>query len=469
MHRAEEKYGRKPVNPGNPVLDWPSLDDFWKVPAMFPTRSILVCVSILALAGCGERAQLPLEAGFGSDPQLPEPTQTLLPTVNIAPARGWENGQMPQPADGLAVAPFASDLDHPRWIYVLPNGDVLVAESNAPANPPSGGIVGAIERNVMTRAGARTPSADRITLLRDADGDGVVELRTAFLEGLHSPFGMALVEGTLYVANTDAVVAFPYETGQTQITAAGETLTALPAGEVNRHWTKNLIASPDGEHLYVAIGSNSNVAEAGLEIEEGRAAIWQIDRATGEHRIFGSGLRNPVGMDWEPVSGELWTAVNERDELGSDLVPDYMTSVEAGDFFGWPWSYYGDRVDTRVEPARPDMVARAIRPDYALGAHTASLGLSFAQDSGLGPDWESGAYIGQHGSWNRNPHSGYKVIYIPFENGDPAGDPVDVLAGFLDEDGNALGRPVGVTFDQTGALLVADDVGNIIWRVTRDE
>ena len=398
MHRAEEKYGRKPVNPGNPVLDWPSLDDFWKVPAMFPTRSILVCVSILALAGCGERAQLPLEAGFGSDPQLPEPTQTLLPTVNIAPARGWENGQMPQPADGLAVAPFASDLDHPRWIYVLPTG-----------------------------------------------------------------------EGTLYVANTDAVVAFPYETGQTQITAAGETLTALPAGEVNRHWTKNLIASPDGEHLYVAIGSNSNVAEAGLEIEEGRAAIWQIDRATGEHRIFGSGLRNPVGMDWEPVSGELWTAVNERDELGSDLVPDYMTSVEAGDFFGWPWSYYGDRVDTRVEPARPDMVARAIRPDYALGAHTASLGLSFAQDSGLGPDWESGAYIGQHGSWNRNPHSGYKVIYIPFENGDPAGDPVDVLAGFLDEDGNALGRPVGVTFDQTGALLVADDVGNIIWRVTRDE
>lgn len=430
---------------------------------------IVVIAGGIVLVSCGETAQLAEEAGYGRSPALPEPRETLLPTVNIAPARGWPDGGLPIPAEGLAVAPFASDLDHPRWIYVLPNGDVLVAESNAPANPPTGGIVGFIERRVMERAGARTPSADRITLLRDADGDGVVETRTIFLENLHSPFGMALVEGTLYVANTDAVVAFPYEDGQTRIEAEGRILTELPAGEINRHWTKNLIASGDGEHLYVAIGSNSNVAENGLEAEEGRAAIWEIDRTTGEHRIFGSGLRNPVGMDWEPESGILWTAVNERDELGSDLVPDYMTSVEAGDFYGWPWSYFGDRVDTRVEPARPDMVERAMVPDYALGAHTASLGLVFADQSGLGPDWQSGAFIGQHGSWNRVPHSGYKVIYIPFENGEPSGDPVDVLAGFLDEDGNALGRPVGVAFDRTGALLVADDVGNIIWRVTQAE
>lgn len=421
------------------------------------------------LVSCGETARLAEEAGYGPAPVLPEPREGLFPTVNIAPARGWADGQMPAPAEGLSVAPFASDLDHPRWIYVLPNGDVLIAESNAPANPPSGGIVGFIERRVMERAGARTPSADRITLLRDADGDGVVETQTIFLENLHSPFGMALVGDTLYVANTDAVVAFPYETGQTQITAEGRTLTELPAGEINRHWTKNLIASADGAHLYVAIGSNSNIAENGLAAEEGRAAIWQIDRETGEHRVFASGLRNPVGMDWEPVSGILWTAVNERDALGSDLVPDYMTSIRDGDFYGWPWSYFGDRVDTRVEPARPDMVERAQVPDYALGAHTASLGLSFASGSGLGPDWQSGAFIGQHGSWNRVPHSGYKVIYIPFENGEPIGGPVDVLAGFLDEDGNALGRPVGVAFDATGALLVADDVGNIIWRVTRDE
>ncbi|MEE2566283.1 PQQ-dependent sugar dehydrogenase [Hyphobacterium marinum] len=436
---------------------------------MFIAAVLIVIGGGVFLVSCGETARFAEEAGYGRSPALPEPRETLLPTVNIAPARGWPDGGLPVPADGLAVAPFASDLDHPRWIHVLPNGDVLIAESNAPANPPIGGIVGFIERRVMERAGARTPSADRITLLRDSDGDGVVETRTVFLENLHSPFGMALVDGTLYVANTNAVVAFPYEDGQTRIEAEGTTLTELPAGPINRHWTKNLIASEDGEHLYVAIGSNSNIAENGLEAEEGRAAIWEIDRATGEHRIFASGLRNPVGMDWEPESGILWTAVNERDELGSDLVPDYMTSVEAGDFYGWPWSYFGTRVDTRVEPARPDMVERAMVPDYALGAHTASLGLVFADQSGLGPRWQSGVFIGQHGSWNRVPHSGYKVIYIPFAGGEPTGGPIDVLTGFLDEDGNALGRPVGVEFDRTGALLVADDVGNIIWRVTRSE
>jgi glucose/arabinose dehydrogenase len=316
----------------------------------------------------------------------------------------------------------------------------------------------------MEKAGATVPSADRITLLRDSDGDGVADKRSTLLKDLHSPFGMALIGNDFYVANTDAVMRFPYEKGQTRITAEGTKVTDLPAGKINQHWTKSMIASPDGSKLYVGVGSNSNVGENGLEKEEGRASIWEIDPETGKHREFATGLRNPVGMAWQPESGELWVAVNERDLLGSDLVPDYMTAVHDGDFYGWPFSYFGDNLDPRVTPQRPELVATAVVPDYALGAHTASLGLAFYNDNRM-PQFRNGALVGQHGSWNRRDRSGYKVIHVPFKEGEPAGQPEDVLSGFLSEDGEALGRPVGVVVDQSGAILVADDVGNIIWRV----
>ena len=406
-------------------------------------------------------------AGVGPDPALPPPEETLIPTVEIAPATGWPEGATPTAAPGLAVAAFAGELDHPRWLHVLPNGDVLVAETNAPpGRGDPGGIKGWVMKLLMERAGAAVPSADRITLLRDADGDGAVETRSVVLDGLHSPFGMALVGGDLYVANTDALVRFPYEQGQIRITEPGETVVELPAGPINYHWTKNVIASPDGSRLYVSVGSNSNVAENGIAAEAGRAAIWEIDPATREHRVFASGLRNPVGLAFEPETGALWASVNERDELGSDLVPDYMTAVQDGGFYGWPYSYYGDHVDPRPEPQRPDLVAQAIVPDYALGPHTASLGLTFADGDRLPPEFRGGAFVGQHGSWNRRPRSGYKVIFVPFDEGRPAGDPVDVLTGFVNAEGEALGRPVGVAIDRHGALLVADDVGNRIWRVT---
>jgi glucose/arabinose dehydrogenase len=422
----------------------------------------------LSLAACGEMATLPISAGFGAQPTLPPPNPTLIPTVNIAPAKGWPMGVAPLPAPGTRVGAFASGLDHPRWLYVLPNGDVLVAESNAPPKPEgSKGIKGWVMGLVMKRAGAAVPSANRITLLRDTDGDGVADLRSALLENLHSPFGMALVGNTLYVANSDAVLGFPYHQGDTQITAAGVKLLDLPAGPINHHWTKNLIASADGNRLYVTVGSNSNVGERGMEVEAGRAAIWEVDIPTGAHRIFAAGLRNPNGLAWEPHSGALWTVANERDELGSDLVPDYLTSVKDGAFYGWPYSYYGQHVDQRVTPPRPDLVARAIAPDYALGAHTASLGLASSVGNALPTLFANGMFIGQHGSWNRRPHSGYKVIFVPFDNrGQPMGMPVDVLTGFLSNEGNAFGRPVGVAIDKRGALLVADDVGNIVWRVS---
>jgi glucose/arabinose dehydrogenase len=431
-------------------------------PAVLPALALLA-----ALAACGDEAQLPAEAGFGPNPQLPAPRSSMIPTVHVAPAKGWPEGVMPSPAAGLRVVTFAAGLEHPRWLYVLPNGDVLVAESNAPPKPDDGkGIRGWVMGMMMRRAGAGAPSANRITLLRDADGDGVAETRSIFLEGLNSPFGMALVGNDFYVANTDAVLRFPYNPGETRIAAPGTKLLDLPAGRLNHHWTKNLVASPDGARLYVTTGSNSNVGENGMEAEEGRAAIWEVDRASGQHRIFASGLRNPNGLGWAPGSGALWTAVNERDEIGSDLVPDYMTSVRDGGFYGWPYSYYGQHVDARVEPQRPELVASAIVPDYALGAHTASLGLAFASGQGLTPAFTSGAFIGQHGSWNRRPASGYKVIFVPFTDGKPSGAPADVLTGFLDEDGNARGRPVGVAVDQKGALLVADDVGNRIFRLS---
>ena len=427
----------------------------------------LIGAAALALAGCGEMATLPVSAGTGPQPALPPPQQTLLPTVHIARAVGWPAGTAPHAAPGTSVAKFADGLDHPRWLYVLPNGDVLVAETNAPPRPDDGrGIKGWLMGLFKKGAGAGVPSANRITLLRDTDGDGVADLRSVLLEGLNSPFGMALVGNELYVANSDAVLRFPYAAGDTRITALGVKVVDLPAGAINHHWTKNLIASPDGAKLYVTVGSNSNVAERGMEVEAERAAIWEVDARSGAHRIFASGLRNPNGLAWEPLSGALWTVVNERDELGSDLVPDYMTAVRDGAFYGWPYSYYGQHVDERVQPQRPELVAKAIAPDYALGPHTASLGLASSAGTTLPAPFVNGMFIGQHGSWNRRPHSGYKVIFVPFEGGKPGGAPVDVLTGFLGEEGNAYGRPVGVVLDKHGALLVADDVGNVVWRVT---
>ena len=419
------------------------------------------------LAACGETSSLQVSDGTGPSPKLPEPNKTLIPTVNIAPAIGWPEGAKPTAATGTQVAAFAEGLDHPRWLYVLPNGDVLVAETNAPPKPDdSSGIRGWVMKKVMGKAGAGVPSPNRITLLRDADHDGVAETRTVFLQNLNSPFGMTLVGNDLYVADTDRLLRFNYEPGATEIKSQPIKVVDLPGGTLNHHWTKNVIASKDGSKLYVTVGSNSNVGENGLDKEEGRAAIWEVDRATGNHRIFASGIRNPNGLAWEPKSGALWTAVNERDEIGSDLVPDYITSVKDGGFYGWPFSYYGQHVDVRVSPQNPDLVAKAISPDYAVGPHTASLGLSFAEGNTLPAQFKEGAFIGQHGSWNRKPHSGYKVIFVPFTGGKPSGTPVDVLTGFLDKDENALGRPVGVVIDQQGGLLVADDVGNKVWRVS---
>jgi glucose/arabinose dehydrogenase len=428
-------------------------------------------VFVIALAGglaaCGETSSLQVSDGTGPSPKLPEPNKTLIPTVNIAPAIGWPEGGKPTAAAGTQVAAFAEGLDHPRWMYVLPNGDVLVAETNAPPKPDdSKGIKGWVMKKVMGKAGAGVPSPNRITLLRDADHDGVAETRTVFLQNLNSPFGMTLVGNDLYVADTDRLLRFNYEPGATEIKTQPIKVTDLPGGTLNHHWTKNVIASKDGSKLYVTVGSNSNVGENGLDKEEGRAAIWEVDRATGNHRIFASGIRNPNGLAWEPTSGALWTAVNERDEIGSDLVPDYITSVKDGGFYGWPFSYYGQHVDVRVNPQNLDLVAKAIAPDYAVGPHTASLGLTFAEGNTLPVQFKEGAFIGQHGSWNRKPHSGYKVIFVPFTGGKPSGTPVDVLTGFLDKDENALGRPVGVVIDQQGGLLVADDVGNKVWRVS---
>lgn len=427
------------------------------------------CLALLTvtMAACGASEQLPEGASFGANPTLPEPDTSLIPTVRIAPAKGWSGDKTPKAAEGFSVKAFASNLDHPRWLHVLPNGDVLVAETNAPAKPDDGqGIKGWVMKLVMSRAGAGVPSANRISLLRDADGDGVAEMRTTFLQNLNSPFGMALVGNNLYVADTDKILRFPYQAGSTQINTAGVKVVDLPAGTINHHWTKNIIASRDGSLLYATVGSNSNVGENGAENEVDRAAILEVNPATGESRVFATGLRNPNGLAWQPQSAALWTVVNERDELGNDLVPDYMTSVQEGAFYGWPYSYYGQNVDTRVEPSRPDLVAKAIAPDYALGSHTAPLGLAFYSGNLLPARYQGGAFIGQHGSWNRNPRSGYKVIFVPFANGKPTGKPEDILSGFVDEGGNAQGRPVGVVVDNTGALLVADDVGNVIWRVT---
>ncbi len=417
-------------------------------------------------SACGATSRAPIVAGFGPTPDLPRPDTSLIPVVNVVDAKGWASGQTPVAARGATVNAFATGLDHPRWLYVLPNGDVLVAETNAPPRPDDGkGLKGWFFKRYQKKAGGAVPSANRITLLRDADGDGVAETRSVLLQNLHSPFGMALVGSTLYIANTDAIVSVPYVEGETTIAAAPAMVSPLPGGTLNHHWTKSLIASPDGTKLYAGVGSNSNVAENGMEAESERAALLEIDLKTGAHRVFASGLRNPVGLAWVPESGALWAAVNERDELGNDLVPDYMTSVRDGGFYGWPYSYYGTHADQRVKPQRADLISKAIVPDYALGAHTASLGLAYSSgDAQLAP-FGTGMFVGQHGSWNRKPRSGYKVIFVPFANGRPNGMPVDVLTGFITDDGDAMGRPVGVALDKRGGLLVADDVGNTVWRV----
>ena len=430
------------------------------------TRFVILIAALL-VSGCGDKAKLPLEAGTGPNPTLPEPTRTILPTIKVADAKGWPAGATPTAAPGLQVNAFATGLNHPRWLLRLENGDVLVAESAAPPKPKEyrdGGIRAWFQKLFMKKAGSVVESANRITMLRDADGDGIAEQRSALVTNLRSPFGMAVVGNRLFVANADSLVSYPFTPGQVKIDAPETLVARLPAGR-NHHWTKSLTPSPDGRRLYVGVGSNSNVAEHGMGEEQNRAAILEIDPATGAMRLFASGLRNPVGLEFNPWSGQLWTAVNERDELGSDLVPDYMTSVRPDGFYGWPWSYYGQIVDDRPKPARPDMVARAIKPDYALGAHTASLGLTFSAGQRIAPTFNQGAFIGQHGSWNRNPPAGYRVIFVPFSGAQPSGMPVDVLTGFLDG-GVAYGRPVGVEIGGDGSLLVADDVGNTIWRVS---
>ena len=419
-------------------------------------------------AACGSPARLPVSAETGVHPVIPRPRESVIPVINVVTAKSWPDDATPVAGEGLTVRAFARGLDHPRWLYVLPNGDVLVAETNAPKRPDDNkGIKGFFFRVFLAKGGGAAPSADRIVLLRDTDGDGVADTRAVFLSGLYSPFGMTLVGDALYVANSDAIVRFPYTAGVTNIVAPGVKLVDLPAGRINHHWTKNVIATPDGTKLYASVGSNSNAMENGYLREQNRAAIWEIDRATGEHRVFASGLRNPVGLAWEPESHALWVAVNERDELGSDLVPDYITSVRDGGFYGWPFSYYGRHIDYRIEPQHPELIERAIVPDYALGPHTASLGLTWSGAKALPPRFNGGMFVGQHGSWNRKPWSGYKVIFVPFANGEPSGQPIDVLTGFLKGNGEAMGRPVGVAIDKEGALLVADDVGNTVWRVTR--
>jgi glucose/arabinose dehydrogenase len=429
---------------------------------------VTVSVAVLGLGAASlampAKAQH-LPAGYGEQPTIPPPTQRWLPTVNWSVANEpWRHGEAPKPAASLEVGAFAQGLKHPRWLHVLPNGDVLVAEA-ATEPEPSWWPRAIIQNMVQRRSGAIVENANRISLLRDKDGDGVAEQRFVLLEGLRQPFGMALINEALYVANTDSVVRFPYRSGDTRISDQGTKLLDLPVGH---HWTRALLASPDGSKLYVTVGSGSNIAEKGMALEAGRATILELDIASGRSRTFASGLRNANGMAFEPTTGQLWTVVNERDEIGDDVPPDYLTSIKDGGFYGWPYSYWGKNVDKRVKPTRPDLVATAITPDYALGAHTASLGLAYYGNDALPAPFRDGMFIGQHGSWNRREYSGYKVIFVPFRNGRPAGNPIDVLTGFLKNDasGVAHGRPVGVAIDAQGAVLVADDTGNTIWRIS---
>lgn len=429
----------------------------------------LAPLAVLLLAACGETSTFDFSKTQGPDPVLVAPEKQSLPTVNIANAEGWPDGKQPVAAEGLSVNAFAREMEHVRTVTVLPNGDVLAVLSDAPGTDKTGGpIKGTIMGAVMKRAGSHEGSPNRIMLLRDGDGDGVAETQAVFLDRyLNSPFGLVYANGELFIANATELLAIPYEIGDLKITHEPRLVTELTSG-YNHHWTKSLLASPDGGTLYVGVGSNSNIAENGMAMEKERAAIWQIDAKTGAHSIYASGLRNPVEMDWRGET--LWTVVNERDALGNDLVPDYLTSVRKGAFYGWPWSYFGQNVDERVKPARPDMVKKAIAPDYALGSHVAPLGLTFSDGLALGEKWSSGAFIGEHGSWNRKPWSGYRVSYVPFNGArpDPKAKPIDVLTGFRVGD-IAYGRPVGLAVAKDGSLLVADDVGNVVWRVSRKD
>ncbi len=429
-------------------------------------RLALAGTAVLGLTGAG--AEFDVRTQIGPNPVLPAPQQYLLPPMHLAPAVGWKQGEAPTVAQGLKVAAYAGGLEHPRSVFTLPNGDVLVVESRSPGlepvHRPKNIVMNWMEKFVTSNK--VEAGSNRITLLRDTKGTGTPDLRTVFIDHLFSPFGVALVGNDLYVANTDAILRFPYVPGQTSITASGTVLTQLPGAPIDHHWTKSLVASEDGSKLYVGVGSNSNITENGIGAELDRASIWEVDRTTGAHRIFAGGLRNPNGLTWEPQSHKLWAVVNERDELGPNLVPDYMTSVQEGGFYGWPYSYYGQHLDPRVKPQRPDLVARAIVPDYALSSHVAPLGLVFDTQAGLPPHYSGGAFVGEHGSWNREVLNGYKVVFVPFRDGRPDGTAEDVVTGFVDARGRAHGRPVALTLDKSGALLVADDVGDTVWRVT---
>ena len=431
------------------------------------SATLLSSLALSDLAFSDSNSLQPPAGEYGPNPVLTAPEKAVVPTLNMAKALPWQGNAMPKAAAGLTVAPLARGLQHPRWLYVLPNGDILVAESEAPAKPDDGkGVRGEVQKLAQKHAGSGAePSANRITLLRDTRGDGVNVERHIFLQGLNSPIGMALVGDTFYIADSDALLKVPYKNGETEIRETPVQVVALPGGTINHHWTKSLVASADGKKLYVGVGSNSNAGENGIDAEKERNAVWEIDPATGSHRVFANGLRNPVGLAWQPDSGALWVSVNERDELGDHLPPDYMTAVRDGAFYGFPYSYYGQHIDTRVKPQNPDMVAKAIAPDYALGAHTASLGLLWSGNAKLPAPFQHGMFVGQHGSWNRKARSGYKVVFVAFDQSKPTGLPIEVLGGFLDAKGDAQGRPVGLAIDNHGALIVADDVGNTIWRV----
>jgi glucose/arabinose dehydrogenase len=417
----------------------------------------------VSLVACGPSPIDP-KRQIGPNPFLPEIHQYLLPPMHVSKVVGWGAASPIVPA-GLEIKPLAMGLKNPRSLYVLPNGDILVVESEGPKPPisrPKEFVMNWIEKT----AHSKTKAPNRILLFRDANGDGIPEFQTVFLDHLTSPFGMVLVGNEFYVANADSVWRYPYQAGDTKITAPGVKLTDLPGGPINHHWTKSLTASPDGTKLYAGVGSNSNITENGIGAELGRASIWEIDRATGAHREFATGLRNPNGLQFEPTTGALWAVINERDELGPDLVPDYLTSVKDGAFYGWPYSYYGQHVDPRVRPQRPDLVKKAIPPDYALSSHVAPLGLVFYNGVSLPAAYRGGAFVGEHGSWNRTALNGYKVVYVPFANGRPNGAAQDVVTGFLTADNQAHGRPVGLAVDAKGGLLIADDVGGAVWRVT---
>lgn len=428
---------------------------------MKPLNILSIVLFAALLGACGENNVDDAEQ-LGANPTLPEAQRGLIPTLKIAEPAGWGDHRPVVPS-GYKITAIATDLQIPRQTLVLPNGDILIAEGkggNAPKLRPKDLIAGYFKGKGTTAV----KSGNRLTLLRDKDGDGTYETRTVFAENLNAPYGLALIDGQLYVANQDAVVQFDYQLGQTKASGPPRKLTDLPS-TVNHHWTKSMTASPDGKFLYVGIGSNSNITENGLDVEADRARVWEIDAKTGAHRPYATGLRNPTALGILPGTDQLWAVINERDELGPRLVPDYLTSVQEGKFYGWPYSYWGQNVDPRVKPQQPDMVAAAIAPDYSLGSHKAPLGLSFSTAT-MGGKFTEGAFIGEHGSWNRSDPAGYDVVFVPFSNGKPAGDPVDFVTGFQSEDGKTFGRPVGVTVDPKGALIVADDLSNTIWRVT---